>query len=150
MESDKGKNFVVMDESTYLSMAEDHTASDQETTPEEVRTSQRVLSATAKALGNVFGVGLAQSHSGYARCMDNLGSAAEDVPTMRVLPKNHKKLGPQGHPQSRPVVAASTGISSRAGDMISDVLEPMIALQLSRLCWSRWYRRINSNLLTLT
>ena len=42
MESDKGKNFVVMNESTYLAMAADHTASDVKTTPEDMRYSQRV------------------------------------------------------------------------------------------------------------
>ena len=133
MESDKGNNFVVMDEITYLSMADDHTASDIVTTPEDVKHSQRVLSTTAKSLGNIFGVGQRQSHKGYMRCMDNLGSAAEDVPKMRLLPKTHKKLSTKGHPQSRPVVSASTGMSSRAGDMIADVLEPMISLQLPRL-----------------
>ena len=65
--------------------------------------------------------------------MDKLGSRAEDVPTMRLLPKMHKDLGPLSHPQSRPVVLAATRLSSIASDMIANVLEPLLALQTPRL-----------------
>ena len=62
----------------------------------------------------------------YIRCMDNCGGEAEDIPTLKILPKTHKPVGPLGHPQSRPVVAAASGLSSRAGDVLADFLEPLV------------------------
>ena len=133
LQADKGRKFVVVDEPTYVSMAMDHVSKDVETSPAEVRTSQNILSCTAKALGNIMGVGRAQPGGSYGRCMDNLGGGAEDVPNLKILPKVHKALGPQGHPQSRPVVTAASGLSSRAGDMIADFLEPMVNMVRPRL-----------------
>ena len=133
LQADKGKSFVVVDEMTYLAMAQDHVAKDIRTGPKEVSRSQRVLSCTARALGNVLGVGRCQSDHAYSQCMDNLGSEAEDVPVLKILPKTHKVLGPLGHPQSRPVVTAATGLSSRAGDIVADFLDPLVNVATPRL-----------------
>ena len=126
LQADKGKKFVVVDEETYLAMANDHLSRDVQSSPEEVATSQRVLSMTPRALGNILGLGRAQSDNAYSRCMDNLGSKAEDVPTLKVFPKVHKGLDPRGHPQSRPVVAAASGLTSRAEDCLADLLAPLV------------------------
>ena len=40
--------------------------------------------------------------------------------------KVHKPVTPQGHPQSRPVVTAASGLSSQAGDVLADFLEPVV------------------------
>ena len=52
---------------------------------------------------------------------------------MKVQPKVHKPLGQAGHPQSRPVVAAASGISSRAGDVIANFLDPLLNLERPRM-----------------
>ena len=132
-EADKGKKFVAMDEETYLKMARDHTDKDVVTTPAEVCDSQHVLSATARSIGAVLGLGKSQSRGSHQRCMENCGSSAEDVPNLKVLPKVHKPLGPSGHPQSRPVVAAASGLSSRAGDAVADFLEPLVDVEIPRM-----------------
>ena len=80
-----------------------------------------------------MGFGRGQSQSGYSRCIDNLGLEAEDVPTMKLLVKTHKPVSAAGHPQSCPVVAAATGLSSRAGDALADILQPMIVADLLRM-----------------
>ena len=74
-------------------------------------------------------LGMSHSKRNYARCFDNCGTQAEDVPTLKLLAKVHKPPGPTGLLQSRPVVTASASLSSRAGDILSDILEPMVALQ---------------------
>ena len=48
---------------------------------------------------------------------------------MRLLPKVHKAPGEKGHLQSRPVVGAKSGLSSRAGNVLSDILELLVSLQ---------------------
>ena len=133
LEANKGKRFVVVDQPTYLAMANDHTHKDIEVSKEEIRQAQRILSHTAKAVTYLLGTGQAQSHRNYGCCMDNAGSEAEDPPNMKILPKVHKGPTPQGHPQSRPVVTAASVISSRAGDAISDFLEPLVQMVTPRM-----------------
>ena len=133
LECDKGKRFVVMPEDMYIAMGRDHTSKDTPVTVQEVRASQCVLSTAAKSMINMFRVGRGQSYNNYMRCHDNAGSAAEDVPVMMIMPKIHKDVTPAGHPQSRPVVAAATGLSSRSGDMLADFLGPFVQLETPRM-----------------
>ena len=133
VEADKGQKFVVMDEHTYVSMAKDHTDKDVIVDSARVHQAQRVLSATGKSLATVFGVGRTHSTRNNTRCHENVGSEAEDVPYLKLLPKLHKPVSPQGHPQSRPVVAAATGLTSRPGDVISDVLTPLFDMMTTRM-----------------
>ena len=132
LEADKGKSFVVVDEATYLEMSKDHIDKDVPTCDKEVRQSQRLLTTTAKAFTTVLGMGKSHSDRAYARCVDNSGSEAEDVPWVKFLPKTHKAVQPGGHPQSRPVVSAATGLFSRAGDIIADYLEPLVQTTVPR------------------
>ena len=133
LEADKGKRFVATDVNTYKLMAADHTSRDQEVGPERVRKAQKIVSSTAKSLSNILGVGVNHSHHNHERCTDNVGSIAEDAPALRILPKVHKPLHPQGHPQSRPVVAAATGLTSRCGDILADMLTPLVFMEEPRL-----------------
>ena len=133
LESDKGKRFVIVSEEVYKAMGRNHTRKYSPATTEEIRASQRVLSTAAKAMINMFGVGKSHSYSNYSRCFDNAGSAAEDVPTMKILPKIHKAATAAGHPQSCPVVTAASGLSSRSGDILSDFLGPIILLNQPRM-----------------
>ena len=133
LEADKGKRFVVVDQSTYLAMAADHTIKDKPATQAEVRSTQRTLSSTAKAMVNMFGVGRDVGYRNYSRSFDNAGSEAEDAPMVKILPKMHKPPTSQGHPESRPVVTAQTGILSRAGDVLADFIGPIILVNTPRL-----------------
>ena len=113
--TDKGKTFVVVDEPTYVAMSQDHVSNDPVVSPAEIRESQSILSSTAKSLVNILNLGSSHGKRNYSRCFENSGSTAEDVPNLKLLPKTHKPPAPGGHPQSRPVVAAASGLSSRAG-----------------------------------
>ena len=133
LEADKGKRFVVVDQATYVAMSKDHIEKDRTVSPEEVRRAQREMSSTAKALTTIMGLGRDhQQGKNHARCHDNAGSGAEDAPVLKLLPKVHKDNHHLGHPQSRPVVAAASGLTSRAGDILADVLSPLIHLEVPR------------------
>ena len=132
MQADKGKMLVVVDTDTYQRMSEDHVDPADLIGPDQLRQSERILSAQAKALTNTLGVGRLQSQKNFARCYDNVASSAEDAATLKLLPKTHKPLRPQGYPQSRPVVAAASGMSSRAGDLVSEFLDPLVYLTTPR------------------
>ena len=126
LEADKGKRFVAVDEATYLAMSRDHIEKDRKVSPEVVRRCQKEMSSTAKALTTILGLGVAQSSKNAGRCHENAGSEALDAPNLKLLPKVHKPATAQGHPQSRPVVAAQTGITS-------DFLVPVPHMQTPRL-----------------
>ena len=132
MEADKGKMLVVVDTEVYQQMSEDHVDPADSIDPAQLRQSERLLSAQAKALVNTLGAGRLQSAKNFARCYDNVALAAEDAATLKLLPKTHKPLKPQGYPQSRPVVAAASGMSSRAGDLVSEFLDPLVYLTVPR------------------
>ena len=134
LEADKGKKFIAVDENTYLAMVNDHIMNDDILSEEEVRSSERIMSTMAKSLANIVGLGgMSQSSRNYSRCFDNVGSESADVPNLKLLPKVHKAPNPAGHHQSRPVVTAANGLSSRAGDLLSDILEPLVAVKLPRM-----------------
>ena len=133
LEADKGGKFVVVDEETFIAMANDHVKGDIPVSKEEVRQNQYILSSLSKAIANILCLGVSQSQRNYGRCYDNSGSKAEDVPNMKILAKVHKPPGPGGHLQSRPVVTAASCLSSRAGDQLSDLLEPLISVKSPRL-----------------
>ena len=132
LEADKGKTFVVVDEVTYLSMSRDHISGDKVVGPDDVKESQAVLSSLGKGLANVLNLGKSHSWRNHSRCFDNVGSSAEDVPKLKLPPKVHKPPAPGGHPQSWPVVATASGLSSGARDLLSTFLEPLIAASSPR------------------
>ena len=111
LEADKGKRFVAMDQETYLAMAADHTAKDRVATREDVRVSQCVCCQQQPKLFSIcLRWGWNRGIKNYSRCFDNAGSEAEDAPVLKILPKVHKPPTELGHPASRPVVAAATGM----------------------------------------
>ena len=87
----------------------------------------------SKALVSILGVGQVQSERNGARCHNDAGLGAEDAPTLKLLPKIHNDPNPAGHPQSRPVVAAASGVTSRAGDILADFQGLLIHLETPRL-----------------
>ena len=133
LQADKGKRMVVMNTDMYLRMAEEHIVPGDEVDEKTLRKSQHLLTATAKGLAGVLGVGSSQSARNATRCYDNVVSHAEDAATLKLLPKVHKVTREQGHPQSQPLVTASSGMSSRAGDLIADLLEPIVYLTTPRM-----------------
>ena len=82
--------------------------------------------------------------------MDNLGSSAEDVPVLKIFTNVHKPIGPHGHPQSWPVVAAASVLSSQAGDILADFPEPLRIGTQRRFCHSSRKQKWHSSSSYLT
>ena len=127
------KKLVVLDEPTYQRMAAEHISKDKPITEDELRSSQRILNATAKPLINIFNIGASQPGKNRVRCWDNASSEACEPAKLSLLPKIHRVPKENGDPHSRPLVAANVGVSTRAGNLIARVLEPMVALALPRM-----------------
>ena len=56
---------------------------------------------------------------------DNIEGLRIEVPSMKLMIKDHKPLGADGIPPTRPVVGASRGINVALSNILSDVLEPV-------------------------
>ena len=52
---------------------------------------------------------------------------SEEIPPMRLLIKDHKKVQPGELPSTRPVVNASKGMNVPLSDILSDILEPLVS-----------------------
>ena len=133
LQADKGKKLVALDEATYLRMATEHIGKDNPITETELITSQKVLNATSKPIINIFNFGTSHSERNHVRCWNNVASNACEPAKLRLLPKIHKPPKPNGDPQSRPLVAAHVGVSTRAGDLVARILEPMVTLSTPRM-----------------
>ena len=81
IESDKGKTVTVSSMDSYLRQGQAHTANDDVITINEVKTSQRLNTATARMLGNVFAVGSGLGPAARLRVMANLGGRQGRSPT---------------------------------------------------------------------
>jgi hypothetical protein len=123
--SDKGKGVVVTTMEMYARMGLDHTAKDREVDWNELKKCQAEMNANSRALARIFRVGEAPSQMNQLRCFDNATSWAQHAPNMRAVPKTHKSPHEEGHPQSRPVVAADSGITTNGSDILSRILEPI-------------------------
>ena len=134
-QSDKGKKIVVMDMDTYYNMSIVHTKQDKEIDWRILEQTQRDLRAHARAVSRIFKLGEGPGSRNKARCFDNISSWACDPPVLRCMAKTHKPLEADGVPKSRPVVGAAKGLTTALGDLLSDILEPLAAMErkLTRL-----------------
>ena len=126
MPSDKGKGMVVVDRDIYERMGSDHTTADDVIDLKQARKCQAETNGHARALSRIFNVGQANGPRSQARCFDNATSHATHIPNMRAVAKTHKPpKEPNGHPQSRPIVAADSGITTNLSDLLSTIIEPV-------------------------
>jgi hypothetical protein len=123
--SDKGKGIVVTTMEMYARMGQDHTTKDREIQWRELKQCQAEMNANSRALARIFRVGESPSLSNQLRCFDNATSWAQHAPNMRAVPKTHKDPNKEGHPQSRPVVAADSGITTNGSEILSRLLKPI-------------------------
>ena len=125
MPSDKGKGLVVMTKETYEKMAQEHVGKDEIVDWDYLKSAQNEVRAHGRSLIRIFNVGKAGGPRNAARCHDNVSSWAQDPPVLRCVAKTHKPVGPDGIPKSRPIVAASEGLTTALGEILSDVIEPI-------------------------
>ena len=124
--SDKCKKLCVSSIEAYVAQGQVHIGNDKEVCRKEVEEIQRKMNGTSKALANIFGVGTDGSEQAAKRTWSNLNSSTCTVPALRLAPKLHKKLNPDGNPMTRPIVGANNCMTSRASEVASDVLVAIV------------------------
>ncbi len=126
-ESDKGKTITVMSPECHHRIGMEMTQGDREIGDRKVRTTQRKMAAHGRALSKIFNVGESKGPNNQDRCFANASSEACSVPILKVARKTHKPLKANGDPKARAIVAADNCVTSRPGDVTTDVLEAVTA-----------------------
>ena len=72
----------------------------------------------------MLGIGSNWNHQ--SRVRESLLQHSCAVPAMSLLIKDHKGLGDDGMPSTRPVVSACQGMNTPLSDVLSEVLEPIV------------------------
>ena len=91
----------------------------------EIKVIQRRLNGHARSLVKIFNIGESKGEHNMQRCWNNASSDAEAVPLLKLGIKTHKPVKENGDPECRIIIGASNCTTSRPGDIIADVLEPV-------------------------
>ena len=91
---------MVCSREAYLSMGLEHTKKDRIATLKEVLEKQRLLTSHARALVNIFKVGINHGDGNQNRVWDNSSSQAGSIPVLYLMPKMHKPIQSNGLPKT--------------------------------------------------
>ena len=115
-----------MNRETYRKAGLEHTNKDKVIDREESEENQKILNGHVSMLLKAMRVGEDWEHQSRIRSTTLNDTAA--VPPMYPLIKDHKKPGEGGIPRTRPVVAGNKGMNLHLNELLSDILEPIVAL----------------------
>ena len=123
LRSDKGNRFTVSSVSSYEKQGDCHTKHDKKITRRDLEAIQTRMNVLGRGLAKVTGLGNNWGESNEARCWVNLSSEACIANLLYPSPKTHKDLDPEGNPASRPIVQASSCVTSHPIEILADILE---------------------------
>ena len=123
LEADKGSHFVVSGVDSYERQGDVHTTLDTKVTQQEAEVTQARLNDISRGLAKVFSIGSNWGDRNETRCWNNLTTESTVIPLLYPSPKTHKQVDELGDPKTRPIVQASSCLTSRPGEILADVLE---------------------------
>ena len=121
--SDKGNRLTVSSIESYQQQGDCHTVQDRMITRDELERTQTRMNLLSRGLAKVFCIGENWGDRNSARCWTNLVSDSCVAPLLYPSPKTHKPLDDHGNPKTRPIVQASSCVTSRAGEILADFLD---------------------------
>ena len=123
IKSDKGNQLTVSSIGSYTRQGDVHTEHDNKISVLESELNQQKINTLCRSLGNIFNLGANGGDNNASRCWANLLMDACVAPTLCPSPETHKPVGDNGDPKSRPIIQASSCITSRSSEIVSDILE---------------------------
>ena len=121
--SDKGNKFTVSSIESYERQGDIHTTNDRLISEMELDQIQARMNNLSRGLAKITGIGSNWGIKNEIRCKNNLITDASIAPLLYPSPKTHKELDQAGDPKSRPIVQASSCVTSRPGELLADVIE---------------------------
>ena len=128
-QTDKSGRLAIMTSEQYLLAGEKHTKKDKEISWKEVKNLQKHVNNNVWWLAEIIGY---SKEKNKARMMENLIDHGMEVPSMKILIKDHKQWSFESGNvlPSRPVVNGRAGFNTHLSEVLSTILEP-IALEMS-------------------
>ena len=124
--TDKSGKLAVCTPDAYERMGEVHVANDVVVKWDVVEEAQKTVGAHLKCLNKVFKTGEAHVENESKRTKGAKQVCNLVVPLMYLLMKDHKAMGDDGLPKTRPVCGASTSLNQEMSEWVSDVLEAVL------------------------
>ena len=125
--TDKSGNVAIMSRDSYLEAGLKHTQGDKEVGWEIIRESQRELNGHVSMLIKTFRIGHNWDHG--ARIRESTMGESLSVCPLSLLFKDHKgwTVDSGTVPPTRPVVGGHLGINLHISEIVSDILDPVVA-----------------------
>ena len=114
--------FTAVSPEDYIKMGQNHTQGSRQITPEDAACIQKQLNGHVSCWLMMTGMGESRGHQ--PRMREALLQDSNQVPPMKLLVKDHKPVGADGLPATRPVVSANSGMNVALSNILSDILEP--------------------------
>jgi hypothetical protein len=116
MKTDKSSKLAVTTRDEYVKMGEVHTRKDKPVKREEIREIEKNLNGHSRMWAKMMNVGEHANHED--RVMDSVTTKSQNLATMYVLLKDHKKTR-----QTRPVVSGCDSNTAGMSHLVSELLE---------------------------
>ena len=125
--TDKSGNLAIMSRQSYLEAGLKHTLGDREVGWEVIKESQHELNGHVSMLIKVFKIGQHWDHG--ARIRESTMGESMSVCPLSLLFKDHKGWTSDSGtvPPTRPVVGGHMGINLHISEIVSDILDPVVA-----------------------
>ena len=123
LRSDKGNRFTVSSVDSFERQGDQHTTEDTKVNKQDLAQIQGRINCLGRGIAKVVGLGQHWGEKNEARCWANLATEAAIAPTLYPSPKTHKDLDGLGDPKTRPIVQARSCVTSRAGEIVADLLD---------------------------
>ena len=117
-----GKLAVTMFEN-YHKQGQVHIRKDKEVNWGGINETQNSLKSLIRALDLIFNTGIGQSNSSKARAWKAREAMATIIPNLYIFPKDHKEVGADGQPKTRPVCGASETMNQELSEWVSELVE---------------------------
>ena len=121
--TDKSGKLTVSSMKNYLAQGEPHVAGDKVCSWKEVMKSQEEVAYHTKFISDIFNMGRDHGETAEGRLRKGLHEKVSYVPPLVMTQKDHKAMGEDGIPATRPICEATQTITQRLSDTLTDILQ---------------------------
>ena len=109
-------------------MGDVHASKDRIASWDDIKESQKIILGTLKILNRIFKTGMNEGES-MGRVWEAKELQSSSIPVNSYTPKDHKPVGPNGLPKTRPLCGAHRSMNGELSEWLADIMEAMIQAQ---------------------
>ena len=124
--TDKSGRLAVTSRASYSKQGEKHVAGDRIVQWKEVEEAQKTVKAHLWTLNRVFNPGQHHGEKAEQRTREAKQMANLAIPHVYLMAKDHKEVGPDGEPKTRPVCTASQTMNMEMSEWVTGILDAVL------------------------